>query len=234
MKKFIFILAVLFICALSANAQKYAVPSSSKTLPSQFTYAQTPYLLFETAEEVFIYDMNFNMISSFRFDEDAVRLDCDTYVDKSGHEHEIENNIILTQTFFNDDPDWEYIVPVKEEVTSEWGTYMKTVSYTIKKTDGTVVGSIPEDMWFVDYCVFGDNVYVEIYEPIEGDDDNYTKYFYTLPEFRKLISDDSNGVKPVAAMTQTISKETYDLMGRKASDHHKGIVIKDGKKMINK
>lgn len=247
MKKIIFILAVLFICALSANAQKHVVDYDNlEALPSQFTYAQTPYLLFtkekegsisDEPEEVFIYDMNFNMISSFRFDEDAEYLDCDTYVDKSGYEHDVRSYSILTQTFFNDDPDWEYIVPVMREVTYDDGydsfTYMTVVSYTIKKTNGTVIGSIPADKWSVDYCVFGDNVYVEIYERHEGDDYR-TKYFYTLPEFRKLISNDPNGVKPVAAMTQTISKEAYDLMGRKASDRHKGIVIKDGKKMINK
>lgn len=61
----------------------------------------------------------------------------------------------------------------------------------------------------------------------------YTFYYYTLPEFRKLISG-TDGVEPVPAMKRTVSKETFDLMGRKTSDRHKGIVIKDGKKMIVK
>ena len=135
----------------------------------------------------------------------------------------------MTQTIFNDDADWEYIVPVEGEYTDKWGdTYTDIISYTIKKTNGTIMGSIPADKWNCRMSVINDVVYAIN----RGEDDNY--YFYTLPEFRKFLSQDASAVKPVPAMVRTACGEAHDLMGRKVVDHQKGIIIKDGKKMINK
>lgn len=103
------------------------------------------------------------------------------------------------------------------------------VSYTIKKTDGTVLGSFPKDKWHCEVGVINDVVYA-----IHRDNNTDEYFYYTLPEFRKYIFHDANSVQPVPAMVRNVSGDTHDLMGRKVSEHQKGIVVKDGKKMIAK
>lgn len=243
MKKIIFTFVALLACTLSASAQKVFSNSYFFSIPKYFTYDNKPYL--SIAEEdgyvdddyivdnVTIYDMELNLVEKFKLGTtEGCYLDGHQFIDKDGVSYDLgDGGVYLTQTFFNDDADWEYVVPVKQEFTDEWGTYYRTVAYNIKKTNGTVIGSISRNKWELDYSIIGDVVYPITYKDV-GDDWIFS--FYTLPEFRKLISNDPSGVEAVPAMVRTISKEAYDLMGRKASDHHKGIVIKDGKKMINK
>lgn len=236
MKKLFFSLAALFGCTLSVSAQKAAMlEGRMQTIPSYFTYNHTPYIttLQEDDDNIInIYDMSFNQISSFNLGkEDFDNFELKTIIDKNGVSFDVEfDDIYLTQTFFNDDADWEYIVPVKGGEPNEWG-YFYTESYTIKKTDGTVVGSIPADKYIDEVWVINDVVYALTSEYDESTDKtNY--YYYTVSEYRKFMSHDASGVKPVPAMVRTVSNETRDLMGRKVSDRHKGIVIKDGRKSV--
>lgn len=230
MKKLFYSLAVLFFCTLAANAQKEIIGGKHlNSVPSFFTYDHNPHLLArhssydEESESVStsinIYDKSLNNVESVNMSGSFSNLELDVCLDKNGLRYYVDN-LYLTQTFFNDDSDWEYIEPVYGIET--------VVSYTIKKTNGTVVGSIPANKWTRSVCVIDDVVYTKL----EGEDDTY--YYYTLPEFRKLISNDPSSVEPVPAMVCSVANEAHDLMGRKASGHHKGIVIKDGKKMINK
>lgn len=246
MKNLIFTLAVLFIGTVSVNAQK-AFPDDDdfNLIPSYFTSKHVPYFLrgveyisdYENRVSYYrldagnIYDMNFDFVTSFNIEDELDFLRLAWFVDKNGIQHDTQYKLFLTQTFFNNDADWEYIVPVKEPVNTQWGTEFEIVSYTIKKTNGTVLGSISAKSWSGDVYIINDVVYTTIYE---GDDKEGTYYFYTLPEFRKLFNADIDGDLAVPAMVKKVSKETHDLMGRRVSNHHKGVVIKDGKKMINK
>lgn len=235
MKKLFYTLAVLFVCTLSANAQK-AHKGFFRTIPSYFTYDHNPYIVFldeDYVRDAEICDLNLNKVKTINVNSEVEYIQIERYVDKNGIGQDVKvDDIYLTQTFFNDDADWEYMVPVKGKVTDKWGyTYDDVVAYTIKKADGTVLGAISAAQWGGDVYVINDVVYAV--KAVYGEDEVTTYYFYTLPEFRKLISNDPNGVKAVPAMVRT-SKSTHDIAGRQVSESHKGVVIKDGKKMIAK
>lgn len=241
MKKLFYSLAVLLACTLSVNAQK-VINGDLITIPSFFTFNHSPYFLGVNGDlnkhnpqitSIDIFDMNFNKIESVNINDVVSGFDVHC-IDKDGIGHDVKYaDAYLTQTLFNDDADWEYMVPVKGEVTDKWGyTYEETVSYTIKKTNGTVVGSIPADKWDGDIYIINNVVYAVTTEEESGKD-LYTYYFYTLPEFCKLMSN-SNDVKAVPTMIRTSSKAAHDLAGRQVSESHKGIIIKEGKKMITK
>lgn len=241
MKKLFYSLAVLLACTLSANAQK-VLNGDIMTVPSFFSFNHSPYILAVDGDydkydaqinSIDILDMNFNKIESANINDVLAELNV-RCIDQNGIGHDVKfANSYLTQTLFNDDADWEYMVPVKGEITDKWGyTYEETVSYTIKKTNGTVIGSIPAEKWNGTVYIINDVVYAVTAE--ESDKDVEAYYFYTLPEFRKLISSNSNGVKAVPAMVKTLSKATLDISGRQVSENHKGIVIKEGMKMITK
>ena len=238
MKNLIFTLAVLFIGTVSVNAQKAFPDDLFEEIPFHFTSKHVPYLLQGVdyvnggrLKEATIYDMNLNKVNTITIEDDIDYMDLKLYIDKDGLEHDTQNNIYLTQTFFNNDADWEYIVPVCESIDRGCGPHVEVVSYTIKKTNGTVLGSISAESWSRYVYIINDVVYTTTEE---YDNEGRTYYFYTLPEFRKLINADFDGDLAVPAMTRKVSKEAHDLMGRRVSNHHKGVVIKDGKKMINK
>lgn len=143
MKKTILTLAILLGCTLTISAQK-VINQTNRTefvaVPSVFTYNHTPYL--QTVDRdredlvinLTIYDASLNPVCSFSPNEKFADLELECYIDKNGFQHDVPDNMYLTQTFFNDDEDWEYIVPVEEEVPSSNGeTYMETVSFSIKK-----------------------------------------------------------------------------------------------------
>lgn len=245
MKKTFFLLAALMGSAISASAQK-VFPDDLYSIPALFTNNHTAYMLTAQKErdenwnykmtDICLFDMNLNRLQSFAPNEEVSCLGIDCIIDKNGLGYDVAtDDVYLTQNFFNDDDDWEYIVPLKGEVTHDWGTEMETVGYTIKKTNGTVVGTLSfgnKLMWNTAVYVINDVIYTTLEE--ETDEDDYIYYFYTLPEFRKLIQGDANNVKAVPAMTRTVSKEAHDLAGRKAAKDHKGIVIQNGKKMLVK
>lgn len=235
MKNF-YSLVVLLATTLCVSAQNVVMHHGIETIPSYFTYNHTPYIV-DRCEEgenniIDLYDMNFNKISSFNIDTDVYDLNLRSVIDKNGICHSPkEDELYLTQTFFNDDADWEYVVRDEGEDVNEWG-YAETVSYTIKKTDGTVVGSIPVGK-LCQLLVINDVVYAVIHDYDESTDE-YTVYYYTVPEYRKILFNDKNGVKPVPSMVHTVSSESYDLMGRKVSNGHNGVVITEGTKSLLK
>lgn len=240
MKKLFYTLAVLFVCTLSVNAQK-VFEGELKTVPSYLTFNHNPYILIVDRDAdnkhivkcIDVYDTNLNKVESININEELEQLMFERYIDQRGIADDVkEDDIFISQTFFNDDADWEYMVPVYGMVTDRWGdTYNDVVAYTIKKTNGTVLGTISASKWDRDFYVINDIVYAV--QEVSNNGNKSTYYFYTLPEFRKLISNDSNGVKAVPAMVRT-SKSTHDIAGRQVSESHKGVVIKDGKKMIAK
>lgn len=247
-KNFLYALVTLLVCTVSANAQKLMTDDDFIPIPSFFTYDHKPYICMENGNEngkdidgYFIYDTNLNLVETVNTGE-CVSLDLELYIDKNGISFDLaEDDIYLTQTFFNDDADWEYMSPVYETITDEYGSYEDVISYSVKKADGTVIGNIPIKIeidglsteWYGDVYVINDVVYTSfIYIDYSGYDNKY--YLFTLPEFRKLITGNANDVKPVPAMVKTVSKEAYDLSGRKARNNRKGIIIKDNKKMLVK
>lgn len=246
MKKIILSLVTIFAFASSASAQIVIPSEDVNVIPSYFTLRNIPYLFFdyknsETGERsCSIYDLNLNPIKTFVPTIDICssenRLYCDVFIDSKGLHRDMNwgRTFHLTQTFFNDDEDWEYIMPIKKEVTDEYGwTNIETVSYTIIKDNGEVAANIPVEKWLDDIWIIDDVAYVHLH--INQGNYTYTDLLYTLPEYRKFILDNTNSVKPVPAMTRTrtIDKDTYDISGRKVSSNHKGIIIKNGKKMMN-
>lgn len=231
MKKILLSLAILLGSALSVSAQKTLIAKSIKsfyTIPSYFTYNHTPYLTDSKSGEINIYDLNLNKVAcishEFRAEEE---MEIRQVIDKNGISTSIsQNDVYLTQTFFNEDEDWEYITSEYDE------NYHRT--YIIKKTDGSIVGSIPSN-WRRQIYIFNDVIYTAFEGEYDEKTNTTTYYFYTIPEFHKLISADADpdAVKATPAMTQTVSEETYDLSGRKVSERQRGIVIKDGKKVMN-
>ncbi len=239
-KKLFYSLAVFFAFTLSANAQK-VINGDIRTVPSFFTFNHSPYFLVADGYDdkkyevhinsIDILDMSINKIESVNINDVVAELSV-RCIDQNGIGHDVKfaYHPHLTQTLFNDDADWEYMVPVKGEIIDKWGyTHEETVSYTIIKNNGSVVGSIPVEKWNGDVYIINDVVYAVTAE--ESDKGVEAHYFYTLPEFRKLISNGSNGVKAVPAFVRTV-KTTHDIVGRQVSENHKGIIIKEGKKMI--
>ncbi|MBQ8098490.1 MAG: hypothetical protein IJ244_03120 [Bacteroidaceae bacterium] len=54
--------------------------------------------------------------------------------------------------------------------------------------------------------------------------------------FKKIVEDESLGIVDVKTIRQDAGKEspTYDLQGRRADEHTKGVVIKNGKKVVKR
>ncbi|MBQ8098549.1 MAG: hypothetical protein IJ244_03420, partial [Bacteroidaceae bacterium] len=54
--------------------------------------------------------------------------------------------------------------------------------------------------------------------------------------FKKIVEDESLGTVGMKAIRQDAGKEgsTYDLQGRRADEHTKGVVIKNGKKVMRR
>lgn len=238
MKKILLVLTVLLGCTLTISAQKIG-PRSFCTVPSCFTYDNAPLFLGsatyldEKTRVINIYDLSFNHVSTVSVESRYIGMEIKKVIDKTGMIFNTSSNdVALTQTFFNDDEDWEYIVPVGKEEPTEWGgTVLRIESYAIKKTDGTVVGSIPFE-WNYDIHIINDVVYTTISET-DGSTGRSIYYYYTIPEFRKLLGG-TNDVNAVPAMIETVDDEAYDLLGRKISENQKGIVVKNGVKLYNK
>lgn len=245
MKKILLVLTVLLGCTLTISAQKQGLNYKHLcSIPSYFTYNQVP-VLYESASAVKVgdnyvynlYDLNFDHVATVSVESRPVgvksNMKIEKVIDKTGVTFSMDDNdVALTQTFFNDDEDWEYIVPVGKEEPTEWGvTMFITESYDIKKTDGTVVGTISKD-WNLDIHIINDVVYTTISKTDESTGKSIY-YYYTIPEFRKLLGG-TNDVNAVPAMIETVDDEAYDLLGRKIPENQKGIVVKNGAKLYNK
>lgn len=239
-KNFLYILVTFLVCTVSANAQKIVL-GSLDAIPSFFTYNHTSYFNRKDADQCYIYDININLVETVRIEGKCTNLSVN-YIDKNGLSFQMFNDMTVTQTFFNDDDDWEYMEPIYEEYMDDWGYMSKRLaSYSIKKADGSVIGNIPAEMeidgfwieWDPEILVVSDVIYTRYYG-MDYNDGHFKSYYYTLPEFRKLITGNANDVKAVPAMVNTVSKEAYDLSGRKALDNQKGIIIKDNKKIFVK
>lgn len=241
MKKIIYTFVALFACLSSVSAQKLFSSSFFVPVPSALTYDHKPYLCFipEDSEDKYhgtltITDMSLNEIKTFEVD-DMKRIYTE-YVDNKGIGHDAWV-VMLSQTLFNDDAEWEYLEPVYEERQFEYWTEKVCVAYNVKKTDGTIIKTFPAQSYEsgepkrLQICILGDNVY-GVVDNYNESDDSYSQSFYTIIEYRKYLFEGETGVKAVPAMTRTISKETYDLAGRKASGKQGGIVVRDGKKMF--
>lgn len=227
MKKFIYTFVVLFACALTVSAQKAFTGRSVYSVPACLTYDHKPCLSVfgsEGMKPVTITDMTFNTIASIGVGgSDYITGLYLEYIDGNGIKHD-SRRIYATQTLFNDDADWEYV----ETEYLDNGTV-----YTIKKVNGTIVGTFSGEKWSPNseeaLFIIGDDVYVGRSNWQEN-----KLYLYTPTEFRRYLFGTADGVQAVPAFTRTISKEAYDLAGRKASDNQRGIVVKDGKKMLVK
>lgn len=240
MKKIIYTFVALFACLSSVSAQK-VFHSDFYSVHSALTYDHKPYICFipfdreeNISGTVTITDMSLNEIKTFEVEDMASANTC--YVDNKGIVH-WERSVLLSQTLFNDDAEWEYLEPVYEERQDKGWTYEVCVAYNVKKTDGTIIKTFPTqfDEWGerknLEIYILGDNVYGVVGNYNESDD-SYSLSFYTITEYRKYLFETEAGVKAVPAMTRTISKEAYDLAGRKASGKQGGIVVRDGRKMF--
>lgn len=223
MNKIFYSFAILLGCTLPVSAH-IGLPDISQgdtTIPSYFTNNHTGNLVtYDYISGTWdIYDLSLNKVASFSLESDCMPFEIELVVDKNGLAHKLESDeVYLTQTFFNDDADWEYIVPVRGDSRIE--------SCTVKKTDGTVVGSISTDVWRWNVCIINDVVYVYAL------DSSGEESLYTIQEFRKLISGDASAVNAVPALT--ISTNSHDLAGKRVPAAHKGIVIENDRKMFVK
>lgn len=222
MKKFFYTFVVLFACALTVSAQKVFESNEFGRILSYFTFNHIPYLTQTTYDDsnnkvYHLYNLEFNHIQTFVLEKRPAYLSINEYIDKNGISYGSQGSMYFSQTLFNDDEEWEY-VDYEDE------------GYAIKKLNGTVIGYISKN-WTREFCIINDVVYTYTKEEKGEYDVVYT--YYTISEFRKLIGTET-GVQAVPAFTRTISKETYDLAGRKSSDNQRGIVVKDGKKMLVK
>ncbi|MBQ8098686.1 MAG: hypothetical protein IJ244_09000, partial [Bacteroidaceae bacterium] len=54
--------------------------------------------------------------------------------------------------------------------------------------------------------------------------------------FKKIVEDESLGTVGVKAIRQDADEEglSYDLQGRRADEHTKGVVIRNGKKVVRR
>ena len=236
MKKIILSLVAIFAYAASISAQIIITDYEFlPTIPAPFIYNHCTYIYHENDGVIDLYDLNLNKVETVTIDEeDYWEIDIIKSINGDGYDYDHSGGEIhITQTLFDDDADWEYMVPIWDTVTDEYGTHEEAIGITVKKTDGTILGSFSIDKWGLDVVIIN-NVIFPFTEVHNSDYSGYTRYYYTLPEFRKFLFDDLNNVKPVPALTSTANKETYDLAGRKVSDSTRGLVIKEGKKMINK
>ena len=92
------------------------------------------------------------------------------------------------------------------------GCYQNEIAYTLSER-GTLKFGLKSDTGGNDnWCCF----------------DNFALYYQPTPDFY-------DGIKPVHSSQSIVHNEVYDLSGRKVNGRSKkGIVIRDGKKMLVK
>lgn len=228
MKKLFYPLAALLLTALPASAQ-IEIGDHLYGIPSILTSAKVPYI-FDTDNALnksgngggIIYDYDLNKILTVKIpsSDSVYKLDFENYFDENGFSLDVNGDLIISQTLFNDDEDWEYINTVFDNNE----TY-KIKSLEVKKLDGTVIGKI--DVSNIDYIGFvklGNKYYIDV----EEYDTSICKY-YTISEFRKLLNPTTR-VSAIPAMTK--SNKTFDLSGRSAHSNARGIIIKGNKKVL--
>lgn len=180
MKK-LFILFLLALTNAGANAQISTTPirvdGGLRGINKKFLYdPETPYIVsgnwYDSAGEILILDKELNTVKSIPFTEKPISL----------HIYEMEENLsdyymTLTQTLFNKDEKFEYIVGIPTEnndrysvqgikVVSEDGTVLQTIMYPNKE-------SIDEGLKIV---VIGDCCYLRFSET-EVIDGEYIDYY---------------------------------------------------------
>ena len=235
MKKLFYPLAALLLTAAPASAQ-VEIGDHLVGIPSVLTSAKVPYI-FETDKDlnkgfygggtVYDYDLNKILTVQIPSTDHVYKLDFDNYFDENGFCLDVNGDLIISQTLFNDDEDWEYINEVID--------YSKTDvrldplrTYEVKKLDGTVIGTlVGYKCWLDAFVKLGNKYYVNV-EEYETENTSTYKY-YTISEFRKLF----NPATRVAATPAMVkSGQTFDLSGRRTRSNAHGIVVKNNKKVL--
>lgn len=228
MKKLFYPLAALLLTAAPASAQ-VEIADHLVGIPSVLTSAKVPYI-FETDKElnkgfygggtVYDYDLNKILTVQIPSTDHVYKLDFDNYFDENGFCLDVNGDLIISQTLFNDDEDWEYINGIEENYRLQ--------TYEVKKLDGTVIGTLDATKYWIDSFVkLGNKYYVNV-EEYETENTSTYKY-YTISEFRKLF----NPATRVAATPAMVkSSQTFDLSGRRTRSNAHGIVVKNNKKVL--
>lgn len=232
MKKLFYPLAALLLTAAPASAQVVMENYGNGLLgiPCQLTSAKVPYII-DTEEGLkknghgkgTIYDHDLNKILTFEIPatDNLGYMDYTDLYDEDGFSLDVNGDLIVSQTLFNDDEDWEYINR-KEE------TY-RLLAYEVKKLDGTVIGTLDATKYWIDGIVkLGKKFYIVVEEDFAPNSEGTYK-FYTIGEFRKLF----NPATRVAATPAMVkSGQTFDLSGRRTRSNAHGIVVKNNKKVL--
>ncbi len=95
--------------------------------------------------EINIYDETFTKIRTFSVPSETEGFDFENYNTGADFLYYVH----FTQTLFNDDDEYEYLVPIKRPVTTDWGTDYEIVGYRILSTNGEELSCIE----------FGDGLY---------------------------------------------------------------------------
>lgn len=232
MKKSFFTLSLLLASFASASAQ-VEIGHYRSSIPADFTYDHTPYVYTKDDNEYKIYDFSLNEVAYFVL-ENVESIDTKEFVNENGYGLKEELDVMLTQTLFNDDPDWEYVEKITEEETVEddyYGSYPQIVTkeYLFKKTDGTIIGRLDGSKYSIARSyVFGKNFYFDVRDKHE--DGSYTDRLYTIPQFRRLIAGEDPSRINAKVMDQKAA--TFDLSGRKVGSDYHGVVVKGNVKKI--
>ncbi len=95
--------------------------------------------------EINIYDETFTKIRTFSVPSETEGFDFENYNTGADYSYSVR----FTQTLFNNDDEYEYLVPIKRPFTTDWGDDVRTVGYRILSTNGEELSHIE----------FGDGLY---------------------------------------------------------------------------
>ncbi|MBR4757894.1 MAG: hypothetical protein IK084_03705 [Bacteroidaceae bacterium] len=217
--KAMFVIAALTMPVM-ANAQQFTYKGEFRSftvIPRSFSFNNTPHIvtIIESEEQrtVNIYNSEFEREKSFIVGEEMQWIDSWMDIDENDY---CDESMRLTQTLFNDDEKYEYILPIRSQGAQD----NETTGFRIMSEDGTELSRFYFDslgLAYIDTAIkFGDNIYLAIH--------TMDMHYYTSNLFLFKVDRQSTSVKAVASLPAAITGR-YTLDGKRLSAPQRGINI---------